>query len=347
MTPTHDELGFYLLGGAANDGPAALVQEARRGEELGFGTAFISERWNVKEASSLVGAACAVTTRMNVATAATNCNTRHPLITASWATTMHRLSGGRFTLGIGRGVSAIYSAFNIPDVTTAHMQDWAQVMRRLWRGEAILNHDGPMGRYPVLFLDANFNEDIKLALVAFGPKTLALGGRVFDDVILHTYFPPETLRRCVATVKEAAEQAGRDPDSVRVWSCLATVGDHLPEALRLRKTVGRLATYLQGYGELMVRTNDWDPAALQRFRSDPVVASIAGAIDGKATVSQLEHIATVLPEEWLAAAATGSPTQCVTRIRHELAYGADRVILHGTTPDELQPIIDQYVRTGQ
>ncbi|MFZ0905251.1 MAG: TIGR03857 family LLM class F420-dependent oxidoreductase [Mycobacterium sp.] len=347
MTPTHDELGFYLLGGAANDGPAALVQEARRGEELGFGTAFISERWNVKEASSLVGAACAVTTRMNVATAATNCNTRHPLITASWATTMHRLSGGRFTLGIGRGVSAIYSAFNIPDVTTAHMQDWAQVMRRLWRGEAILNHDGPMGRYPVLFLDADFNEDIKLALVAFGPKTLALGGRVFDDVILHTYFPPETLQRCAATVKEAAEQAGRDPDSVRVWSCLATVGDHLPEALRLRKTVGRLATYLQGYGELMVRTNDWDPAALQRFRSDPVVASIAGAIDGKATASQLEHIATVLPEEWLAAAATGSPTQCVTRIRQELTHGADRVILHGATPDELQPIIDQYGRTGQ
>jgi probable F420-dependent oxidoreductase len=201
MTPTHDELGFHLLGGAANDGPAALVQQARRGEELGFGTAFISERWNVKEASSLVGGACAVTTRMNVATAATNCNTRHPLITASWATTMHRLSGGRFTLGIGRGVSAIHSAFNIPDVSTAHMQDWAQVMRRLWRGEAILSHDGPMGRYPVLFLDADFNEDIRLALVAFGPKTLALGGRVFDDVILHTYFPPETLQRCVATVK--------------------------------------------------------------------------------------------------------------------------------------------------
>ena len=343
---TYDELGFYLLAGAGGEGPAALVDEARRGEELGFGTAFISERWNVKEASSLVGAACAATTRMNVATAATNCNTRHPLVTASWATTMHRLSGGRFMLGVGRGVSAIYSAFNIPDVTTAHMEDWAHVMRRLWHGETILNHDGPMGHYPVLFLDTDFNEDIKLALVAFGPKTLALGGRVFDDVILHTYFPPETLQRCVATVKQAAEHAGRDSDSVRVWSCLATIGDHLPEALRLRKTVGRLATYLQGYGELIVRTNDWDPAVLQRFRTDPVVTSIAGAIDGKATTEQLEHIAALLPEEWLAAAATGTLAQCVTRIRQELAYGADRVILHGATPDELKPIIAEYGRTG-
>jgi probable F420-dependent oxidoreductase len=239
----------------------------------------------------------------------------------------------------------MYSAFNIPEVTTAHMEDWAQVMRRLWRGEIVLNHDGPMGHYPLLFLDTDFNEDIKLGLVAFGPKTLALGGRIFDDVILHTYFPPETLQRCVATVKQAAEQAGRDPDTVRVWSCLATVGDHLPEPLRLRKTVGRLAGYLQGYGELMVHTNDWDPAVLQRFRSDPVVTSIAGAIDGKASTEQLEHIATLLPEEWLAAAATGTPTQCAKRIRQELANGADRVILHGATPDELQPIIAEYGHT--
>ena len=80
--PALPELGYYLLAGAGGEGPATLMDEARRGEELGFGTAFISERWNVKEASSLIGAACAVTTRMQIATAATNHNTRHPLITA-------------------------------------------------------------------------------------------------------------------------------------------------------------------------------------------------------------------------------------------------------------------------
>lgn len=36
-----------------------------------------------------------------------------------------------------------------------------------------------------------------------------------------------TTARVEGTVNEAAEQAGRDPASVRVWSCLATVGDHL------------------------------------------------------------------------------------------------------------------------
>ncbi|GAB2665536.1 TIGR03857 family LLM class F420-dependent oxidoreductase [Nocardia goodfellowii] len=340
------ELGFYLLAGAAADGPAALIHQARRGEELGLGTAFISERWNVKEASSLTGAACAVTTRMRIATAATNHNTRHPLITGSWATTMHRLSGGRFTLGIGRGIGAIYSGFGIPAVTTAQMEDFAAVMRRLWRGEVILNYDGPLGKYPVLFLDSDFRENIPLGLVAFGPRTLELGGRAFDDVILHTYFTPETLERCVGTVKTAAERAGRDPGTVRVWSCLATVGDHLPEPLRLHKTVARLATYLQGYGDLLVRTNNWDPAVLQRFREDPVVQSIPGGIDHKATAQQIEHIAELIPEEWLRPAATGTSAQCAQRVRDEIYYGADRVILHGATPDELAPILDAY-RNGQ
>ena len=345
MTRTLNELGYYLLAGAGGEGPATLTDEARRGEELGFGTGFISERWNVKEASSLTGAALAVTSRMQIATAATNHNTRHPLITGSWATTMHRLSGGRFTLGLGRGIAAMYGAFGVSPVTTAQMEDFAQVMRRLWHGELIFNHDGPIGKYQLLFLDPDFREDIRLALVAFGPQTLALGGREFDDVILHTYFTPETLQRAVKTVKDAAEQAGRDPDDVTVWSCFATVGDHLPEELRLKKTVARLATYLQGYGELLITTNGWDLDVLQRFRDDKVVQSIGGGIDHKATADQIEHIATLIPDEWLEPSATGTAQQCVARVRKEFDYGADAVIMHGATPDELEPIIAEYRAT--
>jgi probable F420-dependent oxidoreductase len=336
-----DELGYYLLGGAP-EGPGAIIEEARRGEELGLGTGFISERWNMKEAASLTGAACAVTSEMQIATAATNHNTRHPVITASWATTMHRLSGGRFGLGIGRGVAAMYEAFGLPKVTTAQMEDFAGLMRRLWHGETIVGHDGPAGRYRALRLDSEFDEDIPLGLVAFGPDTLALGGRAFDYVVLHTFFTEETLQRAVKTVKDAAEQAGRDPDDVVVWSCFATIGDHLPEPLRIKKMVGRLATYLQYYGDLMVTTNRWDPAVLARFRADPMVRSFTDAIDGKADDAQLEHIATLIPDEWLAPSATGSPAQCATRIRRELELGADRVILHGATPDELAPILTAY-----
>jgi probable F420-dependent oxidoreductase len=339
--PVFDELGFYTLAGQP-ESPRELLDEVRDGEAMGLGTVFISERYNIKEAVTLSGAAAAVSERIQIATAATNHNTRHPIITASYATTMHRLTDGRFTLGLGRGIAPLFDAYGIPRITTAQMEDFAGLMRRLWHGEVVFGHDGPVGKYPLLHLDASFDYDIPLALTAFGPNSLALGGRAFDAVVLHTFFTDETLTRAVETVKRSAEEAGRDPASVKVWSCFATVGDHLPEPLRLRKTVGRLATYLQGYGDLLVDTNRWDPAVLERFRADEVVKSVPGAIDGKATTEQLEHIAALIPDEWLAPAATGTPEQCVAAVRGQLDLGADGVILHGASPAELAPIVDAY-----
>lgn len=335
------ELGFYVLAGAPKS-PAELLDEVRSAEEMGLGAAFISERYNIKEACALSGAAGAASSSIRIVTAATNHNTRHPLVTASFATTMHYLTGGRFTLGIGRGIPPMQDAFGIPRITTAEMEDFAGLMRRLWKGETIFGHTGPAGSWPVLRLDPDFDADIPLALVAFGEHSLALGGRAFDDVILHTFFTDDTVQRAVSIVKRSAEEAGRDPASVRVWSCFATVGDHLPEPLRLKKTVGRLATYLQAYGDLLVSTNGWDPAALAAFRADPMVATFPGAIDQLADEEQLRHLATLLPEEWLAPAATGTPEQCAAAVRAQLALGVDAVILHGATPEELRPVVDAY-----
>ena len=55
------ELGFYGLGGAP-ESPRALIDEVRDAEELGLGALFISERFDLKEAVTLSGAAAAVST---------------------------------------------------------------------------------------------------------------------------------------------------------------------------------------------------------------------------------------------------------------------------------------------
>lgn len=339
--PAMNEVGFYTLAGAPKS-PRDLVDEVRAAEAMGLGSAFISERWNIKEAATLSGAAGAVSERLGIATAATNHNTRHPVITASYATTMHRLTGGRFTLGLGRGIEPLFDAFGLPRITTAQLEDFVGLMRRLWQGEVVVGHDGPAGSFPVLHLDSSFDEDIPIGLTAFGPRSLALSGRLLDMVVLHTFFTDETTARAVATVRRAAEEAGRDPGAVRVWSCFATVGDHLPRDVRLKKTVGRLATYLQGYGDLMVRTNRWDPAVLERFRADPGVQAVGGAIDQVATTDQLEHIATLLPDEWLAPAARGSADACAGAVLAQFDLGVDGVIMHGASPAELAPVVDAY-----
>jgi probable F420-dependent oxidoreductase len=344
MTEQLNEIGFYVLAGAPQS-PAELLGEVEAGETLGLGSTFISERFNIKEAVTLSGAVGAVSRTLGVATAATNHNTRHPIVTASYATTMHRLTGGRFTLGLGRGIAPMFDAYGIPRVTTAQLEDFVGLLRRLFHGEVIVGHDGPAGRYPVLRLDPTFDEDIPIGFVAFGPNSLAFAGRALDMVVLHTFFTDETTQRCVRAVRDAAERAGRDPSSVRIWSCYATIHDGLPEPLRLKKTVGRLATYLQGYGDLLVRTNGWDPAVLARFRADPVVAVVAsarGGFDATADTATLEHLSTLLPDAWLEPAATGSPQRCAERVLRQFDLGVDGVIMHGATPTELAPVVDAY-----
>ena len=104
MSQQMNELAFYTLAGAP-ESPRDLIQEVQMAEEMGIGACFISERFNIKEAATLSGAVGAVSSRIGIATAATNQNTRHPLVTAAYATTMHFLTGGRFSLGLGRGIA--------------------------------------------------------------------------------------------------------------------------------------------------------------------------------------------------------------------------------------------------
>jgi len=175
-TPVLEELGFYTLAGQPSSS-RELVEEVIDGEAMGFGTVFISERYDRKEAVTLSGAAGAVSERILIQTAATNHNTRDPMVTAGYARTMQSLTGGRFILGLGRGVPLAQDAYGIPRITTAQMEDFAGLMRRLFRGELIVGHNGPAGSWPVLFLADRLDEHLPMSIVAFGLEPLKLAGR--------------------------------------------------------------------------------------------------------------------------------------------------------------------------
>jgi 5,10-methylenetetrahydromethanopterin reductase len=82
---------------------------------------------------------------------------------------------------------------------------------------------------------------------------------------------------------------------------------------------------------------------LERFRNDPLVQGYPGAFDAVGSVGDLTHLRDdVIPAEWLAASAHGDAATCARRITDQLDAGADGVILHGATPDELAPVLDAW-----
>ncbi len=339
-TPAFPELGFDGLAGHVDD-PRVLIEECRQAEAMGLGACFVSERFNVKEAATLTGAAGAVTDALGIATGVTNVDTRHPVVTAAWGSTMQALTRGRFALGFGRGFALRSKAWGLPIPTMAVMEDAVGLYRRLWRGETVVGHDGPLGRFGALRIGPlpDGGVDVPVMVAALGLKTMRWAGRVMDGVILHTFFSDEALARCVAEVRAGAEEAGKDPASVKVWSVLATICDRPQD--HLKDLVARMGTYLQAYGDVLVATNGWDPAVLARFRADEVVRSVPGAIDAVGTREQWEYLSTLIPEHWLPA-AVGSPAQCASRVADQFAQGCDGVILHGATPTQLTGVVEAW-----
>lgn len=341
-TQAFPELSCYLLPGHTET-PADAIKEARRAEELGLGRVWLSERFDVKDAGVICAAALSVTERLQVATAATNLHTRHPMVLATMCSSLHYLSAGRFTLGLARGVAIRNELMGLEGVNNRKIAEGLDILRTLWSGGKVMGYDGPMGKLPYLSPGDWLDADIPIYFVGFGAKSLAFAGRHFDGVHLHTFITPRGLQRARAALEEGAHAAGRDPGSVRICTVMATLLEPTRED-HLRKRVARMATYMQApnYAEMLVALNEWDPKVLEEFRAHPAVTSMAGGIDSVATLEQLEEIEKLIPEEWLSAAAVGSAGECAARLAQELDDGADEVCIHGSTPDEFAPVIDAY-----
>jgi 5,10-methylenetetrahydromethanopterin reductase len=340
LLPKHPELSCYLLPGHTQT-PADAISEAQQAEALGLGKVWLSERFDVKDAGVICSAALSTTKQIKVATAGTNVHTRHPMVLATMASSLHYLSGGRFELGLARGVNIRNQLMGLDNVSNKQLVDSISILRQLWRGEKVM-YEGPAGKLPYLSMGDWMDAHIPIHFVGFGPKSLCFAGQHFDGVHLHTFITDHGLRRAKTLVQQGCEEAGRKPEEVKIWSVLATAVAPSEED-HLRKLVGRMATYMQapGYAEMLIALNEWDPAVLEAFRADSVVQSMAGGIDSVATLEQLAHISTLIPGDWLPA-ATGSAEDCARAWKQQLANGADGLVIHGSTPAEFAPVIAAY-----
>jgi len=339
-TSAFPELGFYGLPGHTRT-PRDVIRQVLDAEELGIGNVMLSERADYKEIASICGACAAVTESIYIGTSGTNLNTRHPVVTASMGSTLNALSEGRFALGLAKGFNLRWQAMAVDYPSYAHEREFLSVMRSLWRGETVRGHDGELGKFDALSLAPYVSEDIPVLYVGFGPRSLAEAGKIYDGAHLHTFMSDTALSNAVQQFRSGEQQAGRQPGG-SVWSVLATACDVSDEKY-LKFIIARLATYLQipGYGDMLVKINNWDAEVLANFRAHDSVRSVGGAIDSVASTQQIEKIAELIPESWRPA-AVGDAKTCAQRWLDQFNAGADGIIIHASTPEEFAPVLAEY-----
>lgn len=343
---TITRLGCYVLPGAAND-PKRGLDEARAAEELGLGAVWIGERYDSKDLGALAGAIGQVTGRVRIGAAVTHPHLRHPMVLASMGQTLQSLTGQRFALGFGRSARWRWNAYGVAEPTLRSLGDTADLLRRLWAGETVA-YRGPLGDFPRLRLPVVLDlAPPPLLLAAVGPKTIALAGRHFDGVILHPVLTPEAVRRSANILRRAAEEAGRDPDTVRCIATVLTAPGVSTEETELA-IHARAAGYLsvEGLGDAIARANGWSEKDLAAYRAQPVLTALGGLpADKHLTRRQLIELCSGMPGSWLpSTSAAGTVEESARRLERFLEAGADELILHGVVGARLGPLARQLVR---
>jgi 5,10-methylenetetrahydromethanopterin reductase len=332
-------LGVYVLPGRVTD-PRAVIGQSAEAERAGLDSVWISERWGTKDFGVLVGAVSQATTRVRIAAGITHVQSRHPAVLASLAMTGQAMSDGRLIVGFGRSVPAMWAAAGLPPSTNAGIVDAVEIFRRLCRGEKV-SYDGPAGRYPSLRLTDVPDQPVPpVVFAAIGPKGLALAGRHFDGVLLHPFLTPDAVRRSVAVLRDAERAAGRTTP-VRIYATVVVACDFAP-ADEVVLVEARAVSYYQipGFGERLAAVNRWDLAPLTTLRNHRLLKGIRGSADSVLTRDQLVEVAAVLPAEWIRyAAAVGAPASCWAMLERFREAGADEIVLHGSTPDQLGALL--------
>jgi probable F420-dependent oxidoreductase len=146
----------------------------------------------------------------------TNPGTREPTVTASAYATLHAISGGRAVLGIGRGDSARRVIGQQP-VKMAEFEASCRMIKDLMNGRPVewngkeLELEWAKGR-----------PKIPMYIAAYGPKALAVAGRIGDGVIIQLA-DPVIIQWIMEQARAAAVEAGRDPDELECLVCAPSI----------------------------------------------------------------------------------------------------------------------------
>src|SRR5438477_13036710 len=143
----------------------------------------------------------------------TNPGTREPTVLASAYATLHDISNGRMVMGIGRGHSARRYIGQQP-VKVAEFERRLRMIKDFMNGREVNWNDKEL---QLKWVRPELPE-IEMWVAGYGPKALAVAGRVGDGVIIQLA-DPEIIQWIMGTARAAAEEAGRDPAALKCIVC--------------------------------------------------------------------------------------------------------------------------------
>jgi alkanesulfonate monooxygenase SsuD/methylene tetrahydromethanopterin reductase-like flavin-dependent oxidoreductase (luciferase family) len=235
----------------------------------------------------------------------------------------------------------------VPRSTRLLIGRYVEALRALWRGE-VVSSKGDNWELNGAALGAHLDVVPRIYMGAVGDNSLAWAGRHCDGVILFSCLNAPAVAHSVSVVREAAERADRDPADVEVWAVAVTACEVSEEKL-LNYVVRRMNTYfVLPMIDTLIRVNEWDPRIAGKIK-EAVFAqarNAQGALGDEGVsreMDELRRVRKLYPDGWIEQCnAVGSAGSCASFLRSLFDAGADRVMIHGSPPSDLGPLIGAW-----
>jgi probable F420-dependent oxidoreductase len=188
-----------------------IIGLIRQAEGAGFEYAWMFDSHVIwKECFPLMTLAAANTRRIHLGPCVTSPVVRDVTVASSLFATLQLISGGRMELGIGRGDSSRRVLGKKP-TTLANLEQFVADFRALNTGKEI-DYDGKPAKFPWTEHPAP-----PVWVAGYGPKALAMAGKIGDGVILQ-FADPDLIEWCLSFVRQGAKEAGRDFSKIQVMA---------------------------------------------------------------------------------------------------------------------------------
>ena len=203
----------------------ALIEYSVRVEELGYESIWVWDHillgvdpyFPILDSLSVLTAVAARTEHIRLGTGILVLPARNPVVLAKQLSTIDHISGGRLTLGVASGwYKREFDAIGVPFNKRGDIMDQSlDILTRLWQENSVTGSYPPYELAEAVMSPAPIQKPRPPILVGgYVDRVLKRAGVVGDGWLTY-YYTPTGFRNSWDKVCRFAEQAGRDPSTLR------------------------------------------------------------------------------------------------------------------------------------
>jgi 5,10-methylenetetrahydromethanopterin reductase len=214
------------------------------------------------------------------------------------------------------------------------MREHVTVLRKLFAREAVTWHSEFINLEAVE-LDIIHGDTAPRAIPVYigatGDKMLELTGEIADGVVLNYMVSPGYVRRALGHLRVGAERAGRTLDALeRPELIVVSMDQNRMEALDLSR-------------ELLVQYLGQEPHIMKASGvSQELLDQVHAVLTWPASKEKIRAAMHLVPDEAVQlVTASGTPAECVGKVKEYLAAGCTCPIMY-SLQDDVHPMIDVF-----